>query len=162
MVWLIFIYLSPWSPFAHYRFYSSCVQTVCSSMILCAFFYWCHCMCCFLHTWKASLSLLALPLRLVHGSGCSGNHSLQKGFSKSLGPGNDASLIWPHDTWDWSLVQQSQDPYLPTLSESQRSGAVCCPCFFSARFLAQRKVLTKVWNWTNPWKNISVFLISYS
>lgn len=76
-------------------------------------------------TWKAALSLLALPLRLVHGSGCSGNHSLQKGFSKSLGPGNDAPVIWPHGTWDWHLVQHCHRTGTCLLSVRPRGQGLC-------------------------------------
>lgn len=122
---LAYIYLSSWSPFPTLQV----LQFTCANSLL---FHDCAMLSltgATVHagsfTWKASLSLLALHLKLVHGSGCSGNHSLQKGFSKALGPGNDALLMWSHDTWDWPLVQHCHRTGTYLLSVRPRGQRLC-------------------------------------
>lgn len=128
---LAYIYLSSWSPFPILQV----PQFMCADSLL---FHDCTVLSltgATVHavssTWKASLSLLALHLRLVHGSGCSGNHSLQKDFSKSLGPRNDAPLIWAHGTWDWPLVQHCHRIGTCLLSVRPRGQGLCVALAFS-------------------------------
>ena len=106
-------------------------------------------------TWKASLSPLALYLRLIHSSGFSGNTTAYR--KASLNPWCLAWCTFYMATWHPRLtsgIVLPQVQHLSAHSETWRAGAVFFPCFISSSCLAYKKVLTKCWNWTKSMEEL--------
>lgn len=138
---LAYTYLSSWSPFpTHHRLCSSCTQTICSSLTMLFSLAPCHCTSYFFQL--ESFPFTPSPLRQAYSwfKFQWKYHTYRKPSLNPWGPGI-MHLLCGRRTSKTCLWYSTASGVVLSCTDLE-GRAVLSPCFFSARCLTHKKLLT--------------------